>query len=295
MSLMPHEIRYAIHKDAMTRVLLTGGHGFIGTHLKNRLKPYYKVDILPRRTLQNKMLLWAWLGSKQYDYIFHLASYGNHSFQVEHDKVYKANVDNLFNLIDATRHMAYKGFFNFSTTHHNLEAGSFYGSTKSAGEYIVRAFVRNYGLKVVNVRPYSVFGEYEWDFRFLPTISRQIANGEPITVSDVTHDWIYVEDFIDGLLSVVKDVNNYVGKSVGIGTGERVSNLFLAQKLMEIVGKTVPILNGVKRSYEIAAYGKELINKTEEEKQEIFISQTTTPFEVSLKRVYDSSPLWLKR
>ena len=209
--------------------------------------------------------------------------------------VYKANLEALFNMLEASKDVDYKGFLNFATTHHNLEAGSFYGSTKAGGEYLARAFVRNFDKPIVNIRPYSIYGEHEWDFRFIPTISRQIQNNKPITVSDVDHDWTYVEDFIDGLLKAKENINDLKGLSVGIGTGRRVSNLDVAKTLMKVVGKKVNIINGNKRTYEIAAYNKEILNKTPEQKNEVEYFKENTPLEVGLKKVYDNPILWLKR
>ena len=99
---------------------------------------------------------------KTVEYIIHLAAYGNHYFQTKDTKIYKANVRLLFRLLMASKDMPYKGFINVSTTHHNLESGSWYGSTKAAGEYLVRAFVAQNNKPVINIRPYSIYGEREW-------------------------------------------------------------------------------------------------------------------------------------
>lgn len=256
----------------------------------------WEMVAIPRNLLEQIDQLRKFVEKERPDYIFHLSAYGNHYFQTEEDLVYKANVEALFNLMEATKRLSFKGFFNFSTTFHNLEAGSFYGSTKAAGEYLVRAYVRKYDLPIVSIRPYSVYGEREWDFRFIPTISRQIKANKPITVSDVSHDWIYVEDFIDGLLESVRNVDELKGKAVGIGTGTRVSNVEIAKTLMEIVGIRVPIINGVKRSYEIAAYSKKIINKDESQRNEVeYFNFAKTPLEVGLKKVYENQTMSLVR
>lgn len=279
------------------KALVTGGHGFIGGNLVARLiVGGMEVESLPRGILNSNQGIEPFLKRKHYDYIFHLAAYGNHSFQTDPEAIAEVNLGSTFRLMKATKDMDYTAFVNFSTTFHNLEAGSFYGSTKAGGEYLARAFVRNFNKPIVNIRPYSVFGEREWDFRFIPTISRQIRDGKEITVSDVSHDWIYVEDFLDGLIAATARIEELKGKSVGIGTGKRVSNITIAKKLMEVVGKNVTIKEGVKREYEIAAYGKELINKDEDQRNEVeYFGYAKTPLEKSLKSVYDNPTLWLKR
>lgn len=280
----------------LKKVLISGSNGFIGTHLKNRLiSEDYDVFCINRELLYKPVDLKYYLLDTKPDYIFHLAAYGNHYFQFDELSTIKANIECTTNLIESSKYLTYKGLFNFSTTHHNLESSSFYGATKSAGEYLVRAYVQKHNLPIVNIRPYSVYGEYEWNFRFIPTISKQISKGDAITVSDVRHDWIYVEDFIDALMASAKNIDYLVGKSVGIGTGKRISNIEVANTLMKIVGKKVEIKDGIKRSYEIPAYKKKVLDLSSSERNEIeYFNFAKTPLEVGLYKVYNSPNLWLK-
>lgn len=231
---------------------------------------------------------------REFDYLFHLSAYGNHYFQTEEVKIYKANVQRPFDLLEKTKKTTYKGFFNFATTFHNLESGSFYGSTKAAGEYLVRSFVQKYNLPIVNIRPYSIFGEREWNFRFIPTLCNRIKDDEGITVSDVSHDWTYVEDFIDRLIELMPRTKELQGKSVGIGSGTRRSNMQIAKMLMDAVRKEVPIIKGDLRQYEIAAYNQGMIRKIAEQNDEIFIQANQTPIHTALRHVYEN-PNFLRK
>lgn len=279
----------------MSKIICTGLSGFIGTHLRKRLeRDNHVIHVLHDYLYQPDVLKKA-IETTEPDYIFHLAGYGNHYFHDDEIMVYRANLEALDNLLNVTKDLKYKGFLNFSTTFHNLESSSFYGSTKAGGEYLVRAYVNKYDLPIVNIRPYSIFGEYEWAFRFIPTISEKIRNSETITVSDVSHDWTYVEDFITELLKVQENIDTLKGKSVGIGSGVRRSNLDIAKAVMRVADKDVNIEEGVKRTYEIAAYGKEMENKTKTENNEIFYQANQTSLEEALGRVYNSPGLWLKK
>ena len=279
------------------KALISGGNGFIGTHLRHALKNKdVEVIAVPRETLQNPYSLNHFVLRANPDFIFHLSAYGNHYFQTDERQAIKTNVYGLVNLIEASRLVDYRAFVNFSTTDHNLQSGSFYGSTKAAGEYLVRAYINKYDLPMVNIRPYSVYGEYEWSFRFIPTIANKIRKGEQITVSDVTHDWIYVEDFIQGLLYAVDNIDTLQGKAVSIGTGTRINNLDVAKTLMKITGITVAIEKGVKREYEIPAYNKKVIEKTASEKNEVELFQfAKTSLEEGLRKVYENPHLYLRR
>ena len=271
------------------KIIISGSHGFIGNHLVARLKNKgIKVIRIPRLFLYRRITLHQFLKKNKADFIIHLAAYGNHYFQTNEYKTISANIQALVNLLDGIKNISIKGFLNFSTTHHNLESGSFYGSTKAAGEYIVRSYVQEYNIPAVNIRPYSIYGAREWDFRFIPTISGRIKKHLPITISDVDHDWTYVEDFIDKIFIILNKISKYRGKSVGIGTGKRRSNVFIAKKLMNIVGIKVSINIGLKRSYEIPAYRKTLLEQSNKKKNEEFLIASTTPLEVGLKAVYES-------
>ena len=236
----------------MAQYLITGSHGFIGSHLVARLEQLgHKVTRLKRNKLDKPKSLRKYITKINPEYVIHLAAYGNHYFQLSEYKTFKANVVGTFNLLWATRYLPYKGFANISTTKHNLESNTFYGSTKSSGEYLVRSFVRKYDLPVINIRPYSVYGEKEKEFRFIPSISKRISEGKSITVTDVSHDWIYVDDFIDGLLVALKESARLKGQSIGIGTGKRRWNREIARRLQAIAGRKVIVKKGTKRSYEI--------------------------------------------
>ena len=271
----------------MFRFLLSGSHGFIGSNLKKRLvQEGNEVIHIDRQMRLCRPILAEFILETQPDYIIDCAAYGNHYFQTDENECFKANVCGLYNLLDVTRIFKYKGFINLSTTSHNLEASTFYGSTKSAGEYLVRSFVQKYDKPIVNIRPYSVFGENEWDFRFIPTICRQIKAGESITVSNVAHDWIYINDFIDGVMKVLKVVNTYRGISFGIGTGKRIENMEIAEALMTIANKEVPIIEGVKRSYEIANHEKMLEGPRKNDEVKLF-QYAKTSLVSALRNVYE--------
>lgn len=267
------------------KALISGINGFIGGDLAKRLKGLgYEVIGIDRKLLLQPRNLKKFVLKHNPDYIFHLAAYGNHYFQTNEVQTFKTNLVGTFNLLHASLDVSYKGFINFSTTSHNHEGGSFYGATKAGGEYLVKAFVKKYNKPIVNVRPYSVFGEREWDFRFIPTICRQIKEGEAITVSKVKHDWIYIQDFIDGVLKVIGLTQSHQGQSFGIGTGKRILNTDISTKLQQLVGKKVKVNIGTKRDYEIPFYQQKLTTNT---KNEVSIIEKTK-LEEALINVYQS-------
>jgi len=280
----------------MAIVAISGSNGFIGGHLKERLEKMGHVVIPIERSLRlSPANLILFHSQYKPEYIFDCAAYGNHYFQTDEDEVVKANVRGVYNMLQSIRQFkSIKGYFNFSTTSHNLESGTFYGSTKSSGEYIARAFVRKYDLPIVNIRPYSVFGEREWEFRFIPTLCKRLKNAQDITVSRVEHDWIYIEDFLDGLIDVMENVNTLKGFSVGIGTGKRIDNMEIANRLMVCAGIRVDVKEYQKREYEIANH--ETMTQGEKRDDEFkYFNHAKTSLEKALWNVYTNQRFLKKK
>jgi nucleoside-diphosphate-sugar epimerase len=113
-----------------------------------------------------------------------------------------------------------------------LDTDTFYGATKVAGEYLVRAFVKKYKKPIVNVRPFSVYGENEADHRFIPTVIRAIKNKEVIKLDpSPMHDWIYVKDFVDAVFALMHKAIDIKGIAVNVGMGMQYSNKEILEKI----------------------------------------------------------------
>lgn len=237
------------------KALITGSGGFIGKHLSDRLNAQgFQVIGLKRELFSDFNLLNESMQEIKPDYIFHLAAYGNHSTQTDEDMTFSANVIYTYLLLRATANLKYKAFINFgssseygkkATSMHEddiLEPITLYGATKGASTLIARYFALKYNKPIATVRPFSVYGEGEADFRFIPTVIRSLNNG---TVMDLAgepkHDWIYIQDFLDGVSTVVNRIEQVKGEAVNIGTGVQYSNFDVVKELERISGKNLKL------------------------------------------------------
>jgi nucleoside-diphosphate-sugar epimerase len=192
---------------------VTGSNGFIGKHLCNYLESNGNEVIKIKRDLSNV---------KNEGTIIHLAAYGNHSNQTDLNEMLNANIHMLVKLISKTKKC--ERFINVSTSSVTLKNQTGYSLTKALGELIINGKDKRYS----NVRPYSVFGEGEADFRLIPTIIRCLKTGENMQlVTDATHDYIHVSDFIKAMLGGYKE----------IGSGIKTTNLEIVRILEKISGK----------------------------------------------------------
>jgi nucleoside-diphosphate-sugar epimerase len=93
-------------------------------------------------------------------------------------------------------------------------------------------------MNTVNIRPFSVYGEGESMHRFIPTVIDSIVNQKELDLyPDPVHDWIYIEDFIEGVLVVADNVAKLNGKAVNIGSGKQYTNKHVYEMLCDIARK----------------------------------------------------------
>jgi nucleoside-diphosphate-sugar epimerase len=132
-------------------------------------------------------------------------------------------------------------FYNFSSSSVTLNTDTFYSATKLCAEHVCNAFAIKYNKSIRNIRPYSVYGEGEASFRFIPTVISKLHNGEEMMLDEyATHDWIYIEDFIDALLNGYSE----------IGTGIKTTNIEIVRTLEDISGKKLKYKPSKLRSYD---------------------------------------------
>lgn len=231
--------------------LITGSSGFIGTHLiQTLLKQDHTVTLVPRAMLYDPTQLTTFAKNARPDYIINLASYGNMSHQKDIHKIFRANLEATFNILSTTLDIPYKGFIQVGSSSEygdrltemvetDLPRGtSMYAATKVGATYLAQSFARTFDKPIAIIRPFSVYGPGEASFRFIPSIMRHLSNGTQMpVVSHPQHDWIYIDDFIDGLLTVADNMTKLTGYVVNIGTGRAYRNYEIIQKLEDISGR----------------------------------------------------------
>lgn len=230
------------------KVCISGSSGFIASHIKRLLKDTHEFVPITQELLYSPDNLTEFFKKEKPDYIFNLAAYGNHTKQDNPAMIVFANIIGSFNMMYASLHTPYKKFVQFGSSSEYGEKSdlmkendipdplTFYGASKVGATYLARAFAHNYNKPIVIVRPFSVYGEEEADFRFIPTLINKLSKGEEMELdTQGTHDWIYVEDFISGMVMAIEKGQN--GEIINIGTGRQTTNLEVAQVMERLTGK----------------------------------------------------------
>ena len=200
----------------MTKLLVTGADGFIGSHLTEELvRRGHEVKVF---VLYNSFNSWGWLdrcapevqgqfevfagdirdphGVKQAmqgcEAVLHLAAliaipYSYHS----PDTYVDTNVKGTLNVLQAARELGLGRVVHTSTSEvygtaqfvpiteaHPLQGQSPYSATKIAADQLAYSFYTSFNLPVIIARPFNTYGPRQSARAVIPTIITQIANGE---------------------------------------------------------------------------------------------------------------------
>ncbi len=122
-----------------------------------------------------------------------------------------------------------------------------YGITKVSSEHYLRVFHELYGLPVVSLRYFNVFGPRQGANQYAGVISIFISRAlrnEPLIIfgdGKQTRDFIYVKDVVRANI-LVAESRKANGKIFNVARGERTTILELATKIIEITGANTSIL-----------------------------------------------------
>jgi len=125
------------------------------------------------------------------------------------------------------------------------EARWTYAVSKLAGEFWAKAYHQEFGLPVVSVRPFNVYGPGQVGEGAMKVFIGQALAGEDIEIHNDGNQiraWCYVDDFLDGLL-LAMERPEAVGESFNIGNARAVITVYgLAQTVVRVLGASSQIV-----------------------------------------------------
>ena len=261
------------------RVVVTGGAGFIGSAFINHLLDNFECEVLciDKLTYAGKLnnikhgfyflqrdicnVTEEEIG--EFDYMVHFAAESHVDNSIKNGLPFiKSNVEGTFNLLEiARKNKNLKKFIHISTDEvygdmeenpnirkesneeYKIKGSSYYSASKAASDLLVEAAGRTYGLPYLITRTCNNFGEHQFEEKFLPKIAKSISEDVEIPVygdGQQVREWMYVYDNVKVICDLMFDdeVKNEV---YNIGTGFRVQNLDIVNKIADILNKEVKI------------------------------------------------------
>ncbi|RJQ51974.1 MAG: SDR family NAD(P)-dependent oxidoreductase [Actinobacteria bacterium] len=267
-------------------ILVTGAGGFIGHHLTRRLvESGARVRAFVRYNSRNDQGLLELLDPALReeidvqagdlrdpnavsravhgtDVVFHLAAAVSIPYSYVHPReVVETNVLGTLNvLMAAVEHDTPRVVHTSSSEvygtavetpiseSHPLQGQSPYSASKIGADKLAESFQRSYELPVATIRPFNTYGPGQSARAVIPTIITQAIAAGRIYLGSThpTRDLTYVDDTVAGFLAVASS-EEAVGRVTNIGTGREISIGDVAAKIVEIVGKDVPIVREEER------------------------------------------------
>ncbi|KIC93571.1 NAD-dependent 4,6-dehydratase LegB [Flavihumibacter solisilvae] len=243
------------------KILVTGGDGFIGSHLVEQL-----VDagaIVTALSQYNSFNNWGWLEhtaclekinivsgdirdphfcrviTKDQDIIFHLAALIAIPYSYIAPQSYvETNITGTLNICQAALENGCDRIIHTSTSEvygsaqyvpidekHPLQPQSPYSASKIGADAIAMSYYNSFGLPLTIVRPFNTYGPRQSARAVIPTIITQIASGrKQIDLGDTspTRDFTYVSDTCNGFTRIAQSLNT-IGKTINLGSNFEIS------------------------------------------------------------------------
>lgn len=260
--------------------LVTGGDGFIGSHLTELLVSNgYNVKSLSQ---YNSFNHWGWLEdveckgeievlsgdvrdphyckhiTKDVDVVFHLAALIAIPYSyIAPDSYLDTNIKGTLNICQAALENNVKRIIHTSTSEvygtakyvpideeHPLQPQSPYSASKIGADAMAMSFFNAFDLPLTIARPFNTYGPRQSARAVIPTIISQIASGKrEIQLGDVTptRDFNYVKDTCRGFLQLA-ECADAVGKVVNIGSNYEISVGDTLDLIRELMGSDVKFL-----------------------------------------------------
>ncbi len=254
----------------MRKVIVTGGAGFIGSNLVDKLIDMdievHIIDDLStgfEKNLNPKATFWKqdistldpdkpWNELKNADVVFHLAALARVQPSIKDPIPFdKVNIGGTLRMLKLAHNLGVKRFVYSASSsaygnatkfptpeEHATNPLSPYGLQKYVGEQYCKMFSQVYGLDTVSLRYFNVYGErmsLEGAYKLaIPIFADQMLKGKQLTINndgEQRRDFTYVGDVVNANILAATNPEDLKGEAFNIGNGNNYSVNELADML----------------------------------------------------------------
>lgn len=257
------------------RVLITGGAGFIGSHLaealtelgasvavidnlvggsRSNLEGFASVELVEGSILDNDLLARM---MKNCQYVFHQAALGSVPASVEQPRLYnEVNTTGTLNVLEAARQAGVRRvMFAASSSAYGTNGVPWvesmpplplspYAATKLAGEGLMRAYSGSLGLDTASLRYFNVFGPRQNAnsayAAVIAAFAKAVIGGKhPVIYGDgeQSRNFTYVDNVVHANLLAARRDMPIGGEVINVGCGGRISVNELAVQVTRLLGR----------------------------------------------------------
>lgn len=246
-------------------ILITGGSGFIGSHLVDSFAKTHKATVvsydiaaakdncvgnvvtLKRDIFDSDKLVKAMRDREIANVIHLVALVSIPECRRRPDVSFRLNVSSVYSTLEAMRLSGVERLVFPSTAvvygavkdakvseSTELRPTSIYGCHKLAAESIIRGYAEDYGFKTTILRIFNVYGDLEREHGVISLFLKRALAGKPIIVNggEQVRDFVHVQDVIEAFLRSLNNTATY-HKIINVGSGVGVSIEEIAQMVMK--------------------------------------------------------------
>ena len=237
----------------MKSVLVTGADGFLGHHILRDLTGH-GFDVLPKRRSDGDVTRsTTWDKFPASDFLVHLAgltfvpaSWENPTEFVQSNSVSTSHAldfcrKNKTKMIFLSTYLYSSKLSTPIKETDEIDPANPYALSKFLGEQLCSFYAKQFGVEVIILRPFNVFGSGQ-NLRFLiPSIISQATKSDEISVLDIrpARDYVFIEDLLDAVHKSLTSDLRFGIINVGTGVASTVEQLIFS--LADVIGRELTI------------------------------------------------------
>jgi len=262
-------------------ILVTGGAGFVGSHLceklcqlKNTLVVavddlstghinklpltlpnlhFIKADVNNRTEISEIMMSW------HFDYVFHYAAVVGVERTLNNPLLVLRDIDGIKNILELCKNTGVKRIFFSSSSEIYGEPVEFpqnedttplnsrlpYAIVKNVAEAFIKSYHKEYGLNYTILRFFNTYGPKQSQHIVISKFIKQALTNMPITINgdgQQTRTFCYIDDNVDATINALTN-NLFINDVVNIGSDVEIKIIDLAKLIINITGSKSNIIH----------------------------------------------------